>query len=97
MHLEIKELLKLDSTEGLLVFCQILRKMHGTNGLTTGHEFVFVQQGLGKIFLYQEVQSLIKGCLDDLDQTGLTDSPEPIDRQVGDHLLPEPEPSSQSD
>ena len=34
----------------------------------------------GRFFLNQEVQSLIKSCLDDLDQTGLTDSPEPDDR-----------------
>ena len=42
LHLEIKEFLKLDTAKGLLVFCQILGKMHGTHSLTARHEFVFI-------------------------------------------------------
>ena len=51
LHLKIKKFFKLDSTQGLLIFRQILGKVHGTHGLSPPQKLVALQKDRGKIFL----------------------------------------------
>ena len=51
LHLEIKKFFKLDSTQGLLIFCQILRKVHGTHSLSALQKLVAFQKDRRKVFL----------------------------------------------
>ena len=51
LHLKVKKFFKLDSTQGLLVFCQILRKVHSTYSLSAPQKLVALQKDRRKIFL----------------------------------------------
>ena len=51
LHLKIKKFFKLDSTQGLLIFCQILRKVHSTHSLSAPQKLIALQKNRRKIFL----------------------------------------------
>ena len=51
LHLKIKKFFKLDSTQGLLIFRQIPRKVHGTHSLSAPQKLVALQKDRRKIFL----------------------------------------------
>ena len=51
LHLKIKKFFKFDPTQGLLIFRQILRKVHGPHSLSTPQKLVAIQKDRREIFL----------------------------------------------